>query len=104
MILFPKYARTIIRDQTKSCFSPPKMYKIFGALFFLSLKTDFTCRASFCIVGKKIRIFANTKNIILLIPVGTKIKTGPLPDNEAKEKKQVKFHAEEVCSLRLCNS
>ena len=29
-----------------------------------------------------------------------KIKTGPLPDNEAKEKNQVEFHAGEVCSLR----
>ena len=27
-------------------------------------------------------------------------KTGRLPDNKAKEKKQVKFHAGDVCSMR----
>ena len=29
-----------------------------------------------------------------------KIKTGHLPDNEVKEKKEVKFYAGEVCSMR----
>lgn len=99
MILFPKYARTIIaiRQNLVSLLRKCIRYLVF--YFSLSSKINFICRASFCIVGEN-HFFCKYQEHNSTYSSRKKIKIGRLPDDEAKEKKQVKFHAGEVCYLR----
>ena len=86
-------------DQTKSCFSPPKMYKIFGVLFFFHKNLISYAKPVFVLLGKN-QNFCKYQEHNSTYSSRKKIKIGRLPDDEAKEKKQVKFHAGEVCYLR----